>query len=211
MANIGSFRLTISTRQANYVASQLSAMPHKIPQVLAGAINKTLLKVRTYMVRSIREATTLKYGRILDKADIDKANPSKLHGKVVLAGRAVGAIQYKHTASRTNGVTVTMMKGDSPIRFRGGFKAFGIKGNQQLFYRVLGSYYKVGDLAHDKRNIGRRKERQKAIYGPSLDKIFLRHPTMRTDSVRVGSETFEESIMNQVDRALGRKKSDRPK
>lgn len=170
------FNVIITTAQVDRIAKALRDVPRKLPQAIAGAINKTLPRVRKGIAQDIQEVMNLKYGRIIKGATITKASQSSLSGSVVFAGRAVGAIQYKHSASKTRGVSVTFTKGGRALNFRHAFKGVGINSNEHIFSRKPGEWYEVGAKAHYKPNVGRRAEKITAIYGPSLQTIYANHP-----------------------------------
>jgi len=185
------FTIRIDTRHAERVAESLRNMPHKIPNAVAGAINKTLGKVKTLIANGITEATTLKRGRVLKGTTLIPATPKHLSGQVRLKGRQVGAINFKTNKVRGKGYKFTFMKGDTPIHFRHAFAATLMNGNKQIAQR-----WKPGG--------GKPVNRHPilTIYGPSIFTIYHRNPQIEQDANAKGGQIFSQELDRQINRFL---------
>jgi hypothetical protein len=192
---VAGFTVTISSRDADVVARELAAMPKRIPQAMASAINKTMARLRTVIADGIKDATTLKRGRILKGTNLYKASPQKLSARVTFKGRQIGAIQFKNSVSKKRGVKVTFMRGDSPVHFRHGFKGVGKSGNEHLFLRARKGGKPVPRLPIEN------------IYGPNLGTIYAKNPHIEANANKLANEIIRKELESQVNRFLGRKKS----
>jgi hypothetical protein len=188
------FSITIDAKDAQFLAQELASMPQKIPQAIASAFNKTIAKVKTSIARGIVDATTLKYGRVIDGTFTRKATKTNLYAGVSFKGRQIGAVNFKTSKIRNRGFKVTMMKGDKPIHFKHAFVATGKSGNTQMFNRrKLGSRI-AARLPLD------------TIYGPSLGTIYRKHPKIEQAANELANATIRQELESQVNRFLGRKK-----
>lgn len=188
------FSITISTDDSDYLARELAEMPQRIPQAIASAFNKTIGQVKTSIARGIKDATTLKYGRIISGTNTTKATKSRLYAGVSFQGRQIGAINYRNSRVKNRGFKVTMMKGDKPQHFRHAFIATGKSGNTQIFNR--------------KRKDGSIPPRLplQAIYGPALPTIYRKNPKIEQAANELAATIIREQLESQVDRFLARKK-----
>jgi hypothetical protein len=199
---VAGFTIKITSADSAFVSQSLASMPKRIPQAMAAAINKTVARVRTSIADGIKDATTIKsVRRILKGTHVSKASPSRLTARVTFQGREIGAIQFKHSATKRRGVKVTFMKGDSPQHYRHGFKRAGLGGNVHLFERGKALNKKKANA----KGIAHRLPLS-TFYGPNLQTIYERAPQIERDANKLANEIIRKELESQVNRFLGRKK-----
>lgn len=209
--------IQIRSEDLDYVRRELKDLPLKQPKVMAAALNNSIEFAQSYIARRLKTVSEIKdKNRLIKDIKLVKANYTNLSAGVSFYGRAIGAIQFKHTVYKTTGVRWKVDKGGSFLRRSDGFEGIGLSGqrgegagNAHLWIR-RDTIYRVGSRAHYKPNIGRVMHQIRPIYGPKLTTIWQRHPEIKAEVTKRVGQRLNARILSQVDRALNRKKADRP-
>lgn len=187
--------ITIDSRDIREVSRQLAAMPSRIPQAIAAALNAGLPPARRALVNGIVEATTLKKSKAMDRVLVSRASPSRLEAGLKLTRRPAGAINFDHTLGG-GGATFRFMRNDPTTTFPFSprvFKAAGKNGNVHLFFRK-----------------SKKRLPIKAVYGPRLATILQRAPSIVEAANEAASEAVRRRLYSQIDRFLRRSKTTAP-
>lgn len=207
--------VSIASKDLEYVWQQLKDMPTKVPKYLANSLNSAMETGQKYIAKRFAKVTTAKPERFIKDTRIVKAGPTRLTAGVTFYGRPVGAIQFQHIVTRNYGVGFRVGVKDEAQMFAHGFKGIGIGGknggNAHLWIRDNKKpNYVVGPKAHHRPNVGRIMQRIRPLYGAKLITIWQRHPDIKIEAEKRTKKRLHERLLSQVDRALDRKKADRP-
>lgn len=210
--------IRMSSKDLDYMFSQLSSMPHKVPKYIANSLNAAMETGQKYIAKRFAKVTTAKPDRFIKDTRIIKAGENRLVAGVTFYGRPVGAIQFRHqvmTPLPGGGVKFKVGAKDAYQNFTHAFKGIGIGGkdggNTHLWIRDKRKpKYVVGERAHYRPNVGRTMERIRPLYGAKLITIWQRHPDIKAEAEIRTKKRLHERMLSQVDRALNRKKADRP-
>lgn len=209
--------IIIRSEDLDYVRRELKAMPLKQPKVMAAALNNSIEFAQSYIAKRLKTVSEIiDKNRLIKDIRLVKANYTSLRAGVSFYGRAIGAIQFKHTVYKNTGVRWKVDRGGSFLRRSDGFQGTGLSGrrgegtgNDHLWIR-RDTKYRVGSRANHKPNIGRIMHQIRPIYGPKLTTIWQRHPEIKAEVTKRVQLRLNARILSQVDRALNRKKADRP-
>jgi hypothetical protein len=194
------FQLDVPAVEMARLHEEFAGRAKMIPKVTAGAINKTLGFSRTLIVNEIRDRITAKRSNVFRRTDIIKASPSKLEGKVTIQGQRIGLINFKHWASRRNGVSVQLYQGGPVLRFLHAFKGVGVESNAHIFEREIRRLKIKVARPHHLPNRGRRMHPLRMFYGLSLRRLFNESPDM-IDKVKTLSS---QQLVTELDRQIVR-------
>lgn len=116
-----------------------------LKRALSAAINKTLAKTRTLLLRKMTQRFTIKQKNLRRRTYLTKASPTRLSGKVRMMGREIGLINFAHredrrktgwgTAASGTGVHAQIIRG-TKRQFRHSFIVEGNYGNVHVVERV---------------------------------------------------------------------------
>ena len=200
------FTVTIDDRDIRELQRQLAAMPKRIPQAIAAAINKSLGRARTVIIDGIQGATTLRTrSRIIKGTHVDRANRNKLAGRVVFDGRPVGALQFRHSVTKRGGAVYQPIPTLPPIRAPHAFRARGQVGKTKASQSGVGNLH----IFQRVRKGAMRVPRLPLFthYGPSLHTIYRNAPQVERAAHAVVASVIREQLYSQVDRFLQRSKT----
>lgn len=195
-------RTAFSTAKLAEARTALDGVPNGINRALAAAINKTLSRVRTTMVRGLTKYLTIKRKNLIKRTYIRKASAKSLWGTVSLMGRPVGAINFKHKENRRKnewgtkasgtGVTLEVVKG-YPYRLPNAFIATGNKGNTHIVQRT-----KFGG------KVGAREGRFpiKTKFSQHLYDLFTDDTPVRDEVEAMAPKELDRQLDMQINRFL---------
>lgn len=213
--------ITIDKADLDRVAVALRDIPHKIPVAQSAAINRTLKSLRKIIVSGVQKETTIKSrNKIIRKVDVRNSTPRLLAGAVQLQGRPLGAINFQYAALHKGGVMVRFGSSETAVPFFAGFLGIGVSGkrsadadatstNRHLWLRVKESQKREIHRAHHKPNIGRKMQLIRPIYGPRLDTIYRRSPTLDLDAKAAARYQLSKNIDSQIARFLNPRSRDK--
>lgn len=114
----------IDAAALNRVKVLLGDIKNGYAKALSGAINKTLTTVKVQAKARIGNELNLKASRIEEDLSIDKANYSKLYGKLVASGEPIGLINFGVNQTQ-KGVSVKVKKSGGRSLLKHAFIAKG--------------------------------------------------------------------------------------
>jgi hypothetical protein len=172
----GRVMLRVSDAELAYVQQTLNAIPQGAQKAIRAAINSTLAKARTELARAIRQEVNIPYGEIRDRITIPrKASNTALSGTLRIDYRNIPLIKFKAKYTKKVGVTVHMLKNQSPLTFNRAFIATGPKRGTQVWERQKGAA---------KREMTTGKYAGRVIKrGPRKGQPFLRQPLRRMPGI----------------------------
>lgn len=200
-------RIEVGKEMADSIAFELQAIPNGVDRAISGAVNKTLPKGRTFAVNRLHKLLAVrKKGAITSSQGgnsrfaIVKATPSRPSGFLRILGRPIALwnFQVKDTRNKKRntgqGVFYQLYRSGSRKRLPHAFIAAGEQGNKHVFQRATGAG-RLPIFSH---------------IGLSLYDVGTRdHPEVQAETQTMMADDFGRQILSQVDRLLGRKKTDR--
>jgi hypothetical protein len=150
-------------------ADALAATPERIEKVASRALSSLARAIKPEAKRQVQKVYNLASSAITDRL------VSRTVGNAVeLTGyyRSVGLLNFRAPASRSGGVSVTVIHSDGMQRLRHAFRAQGLGGNTHIFER------QGRPRAMKKGNyVGQKRQPLVARFGPAVSQ-GLRNPTI---------------------------------
>lgn len=142
------------------VSERLATSASRLEQVRQRAVSSLSRALKPEASRQIRESYNIKASSVSERLAVRKSGDA-----VELVGyyRAAGLLNFGARASKTAGVSVTVLRADGPQRLRHAFKATGLGGNAQIFERRGPKRVMTKG-----RYAGERRQPITALYGPSV-------------------------------------------
>lgn len=207
MATIA-LRLSVTSTDLERVAGQLKNIK-ETRVAISRAINRTLTTARGAIADRVMEITGIKQrSKILkrfSKSDQTFAKPDRLSGYIEIKGRPVGAINLPHLITKKYGVVWKHTLYSPAEHFYHGFVGKGLvgkgdtnKGNKQLWSRVKDKRKYFVLVAHHKPNQEKRRQRIRPIYGPRIDTLYTRFPSIRRETEEIARATLTKRIDSQI-------------
>lgn len=149
--------IEVNEAQRADLAGTLANVANGVNRAISGAINKTIRKARTRLVKAAGEVLNLKVGEVRDRIGNPKlASPEDLSASVTATRAAVPAYKFPHQEVRF-GVTVQMRRG-------GGYELLEAQDNQGTFLATMPNS-KGGIWEHSPKGEVRRKKVVKVVDG----------------------------------------------
>lgn len=200
----------VDEAQYDRLRRELAGIPFGVQKATVGAINKTVAQGRTVVVDKLFDLLAIRRrGDILRHTTTVPATVERPVGKVVIDGRRIGLINFTVKDTRTKrgrgkagngrGVTAQVYRHGDTWVLPHAFIATGASGNRHVFQRQP-----VGG--------GKLSPRLPIVskQGLSLFKVYQDTPAIEAASLARIRTIFNEQLLSQIDRLLGRRKVDRP-
>jgi len=146
-------RIIIDPSQIGLVQMMLEHVPRQVPRVLAGAINKTLMSLRSHATKRIAAASGLKQKTVRDGSFVRKASRGTLEGGIRFSGRRIKLIELGARQTR-KGVTYRLAGGGRGL-VAGAFIAAMPGGHTGVFTRQIKGLSRGRIRAQEVRTEGR--------------------------------------------------------
>jgi hypothetical protein len=193
----------------------LANIPNGLQRAMVSAINKSVSKGRTTVIRGLADVVNVKRNNIAGRVDTEKATRDRPIGYIKILGRPIGLINFhaKDTRLRKRhggeGVTAKIFKGGETVTYPHAFIGVGKADNKQVFERKrnLGIYRPKEP--HYLPNTGRLMARIGSIRGVSLLDVYKQRPQLQKNATDLIRKDLATQVESQIDRLLKRKKSDR--
>lgn len=201
---------------------ELRFIPDGIGRAIDGAINKTLAKAKTMVIKQLTADLTAKQSAIRatpgGKERITTTPAYGSSGHLRIMGRRIGAINFKIKKSGDGYVVQYFKTGGTGVSLPGAFKGVGASGNLQLFERFGGGKltrflvnkgkHRVTN-PHYQGNKNRMMQSLGALHGLSLYDVYKGDSRWSTEVENFMTADVKQQLLSQTDRLLGRSKSER--
>lgn len=177
-----SFTVEVSKSDVRRLEKSLRGINRGAETAISRGINKTASAAKTQVIRRISEKSGYQKKVIRPHVTVDKANRSKLSGKVRITGGRIPVIQMKARQTRRG---VAFSREGMRKLIRSGFIATMSSGHEGAFRRTSGSRLPI-----------------KEQFGPSVLTIYIRDVEGEFEIDL--SEMLEKNIATQVDLILER-------
>lgn len=221
-------RITINDRQMAALQRELKDFRGGLGKAIAGGVNKTLAKGRTFIVGQMKEKLNVRPRLIAaspagkPRITVRKATERRLGGSIWILNRPIGLINFGAKDTRPKklrgsrkpgsggGVLAQIYRDGSKQVYPHAFIAKGRNNNQHVFQRaekpVVGRdelYVKGSKSSPGRYPIG--------IYrGVSLFKVYNENPRITKAVIDFMQADLGKQLLSQVDRILARRKVARP-
>jgi len=192
---------TIDEAQLKNLRETLEGIPRAYHRAVSGAIKRTLLKVRTKVIRQLAGILTVKRKNIGKRITVQAYGES---GTLKIVAREIGLINFSYSETKyakikrdgsiaTAGITSRLYKGGPEIRYPHAFVAKGKSGNLHIWERAMEPGGKrAGRLPIERLN------------GLSLYEVYAQRPALLEEATEGLREELSVQLASQIDRFLGR-------
>lgn len=211
--------IDVEIDEASYEKAKqdLEGITRGIDRAMTGAINKTLAKGKTMVIRQLASILTAKQSAIrATPGGTERIMATPAYGgegHLRILGRRIGAINFKLKKTSKGYVVQYFKDGGSGVQRPGSFIGMGAPnqkgdgGNTHLFER-LGDKSRVRN-PHYLPNKNRLREKIGVISGLSLFDVYKGRSKWAKEVSQFLAEDVKEQLLSQTDRLLNRSKSER--
>lgn len=192
----GKMELRVSVDQASLkaVTDRLAGIRNGVGIACARAINHTVARGKTSIVKTIADESGLKTASVRAAISIKKATPQNLAGSIIIGGKGRPLIDFKSLrVSKRAGVSVQMMKNKPRSIFRHAFKATMKSGHVGIFTR------KSADV---------RRLPIKELFGPGVRTLFEGAPELAQREVAKLQPALLARLEHEIEHLLRTGKPD---
>lgn len=191
----------------------------EITGAISGALNKTLPKTRTEIIRTVRAELNLKASDVRERITILRASPGKLRASIRVSRKAIPLVKYNARQTRL-GASVGVRKGSRQTILHS-FLATMKSGHKGVFVRekdykhvkrtvvirqLLGI---VGTGQHGLVEVGRKRVSFglpiRELYGPTVVGVITGKPGMSEHLEQFASADLGVQLRSQIDRFLAKR------
>lgn len=161
----------------------------------ARAVRRTGVTIIAAQSRAVVARVALKVSRVKEAVRVaQQPTPEAPRIVIEVKRRVVGLVEYtaRWTGRKSAGATAVVLRAQGRHTFPGTFIRVGLNGNRQVFERTG----KFG-INEKGRYAGKRREKLKALYGPSVFSQFKRE-----DIQAVGVKTWSTALPINLQREL---------
>jgi hypothetical protein len=200
--------IQINQNDLAQVTLMLGGIEKEARIALRRALNRTLTGSKTIVSKKMREVCTLKAAKIKDNIDEKKANDENLSASLYIRGRAIAAINYKHSVLKNKGLRLQYFKIAGKEEVPNGFKATMPNGKVGLYirdWRGLKKHRKPYPRRESRDNVwGSTELPIIELMGPPLTSVYEKTPNLSDTIESAAAERLATETEAQVNYILSK-------